>query len=521
MPLLVSLAALLAVPAAGLAAPVISGADGDAWNAGEVPASYVISGSRPGALITWQLLNGTTTLAAFSGTGTSPLTVTLTGAPDGALTLAARQAFPLDPVRATRAFTIDTVPPTAAIARPTTGAVYQRGDRIAADYSCTGAATCAGTVAAGSPIDTSSTGPRTFTLTATDAAGNIALQRVDYRVVAGPAPPVQTLTLPAPPGGGVSLPVSNASRLKPSAGISLPFRRPVLGWKRAGSARLYNLQIFRVDGDRATKVLSVFPTRTLYRVPAGRLAFGERYVWRVWPLVGSKYAATPQGQSWFQIRRPARLTPADLLLNQRVSQAALRRTAAISAWLDQGLVAGDLREGGLGREDFAPDVVLTGAGAAIQNGVATPRPLQVAKAPPTRAKGLRVTVRQLAVNQRIAQTALRRTEALEKRIRGGLTGGDLRPGVVQATTLAPGLLVDSARPSGPAPAASRTVVAAVAPASVATVRLSDRQIQINQRIADAAIRRADALSRHIALGLTGTSFRDGTISAVSISPSLR
>jgi hypothetical protein len=516
-----AVAALLLLPAAATAAPVISGADGDTWNASETPATYVITGTLPGATISWQLETAGAPVPGFSGTGASPLTVTLTGAPDGALTVSAGQTLPPDPGRAERAFTIDTAPPAIALTRPADGATYARGERVAADYSCPGASTCAGTVPAGAPIDTATAGSRSFTVTAADAAGNPSLRRVVYRVTAAPAPPVQTLDLPEPPGGGeVALPVRDPSRLKPSAGISLPFRQPVLGWTRVGSARLYNLQIFRVRDGRATKVFSAFPTRTLFRVPAGRLAYGDRYVWRVWPLVGDRYTPAPHGQSWFEIRRPVRLSAAQLLVNQRISQAAIRRVAAISAWLDAGLAPGDLRDGGLGREDFGADVRLTGTGTAIPNGVAAPRPLRVAAAART-APRLRVTAAQLRVNQRISQAAVRRADALERRIGGALTGGDLRAGAVEATKLAPGLLVESAPPAGPGPPPSRTVVAAATRRPAARVELSDRQVLINQRISQAAVRRANALSRQIGRGLTGANFRDGAITAVSISPGLR
>lgn len=198
------LAAVLLAPAVAAAAPTISGADGDAWNASETPASYIITGTRPGAAIAWRLESGGATVAGFSGTGVSPLTVTLTGAPDGALTLGATQSAPLDAGRAVRTFTIDTVPPAVAVTRPANAAVYQRGERVTADFSCTGATSCAAPVAPGAPIDTATTGPRSFTVTAGDAAGNTAQQRIDYRVTVAPAPPVQTLTLPAPPAAARS-----------------------------------------------------------------------------------------------------------------------------------------------------------------------------------------------------------------------------------------------------------------------------------------------------------------------------
>lgn len=520
---LLAASALMAVLPATLAAaaPVISGADGDAWNASETPARYVITGDSPGAIVSWQLQDGEDVVAGFSGAGASPLTVTLTGAPDGTFALVAAQAFSPDPSRSARAFSIDTVAPAVTITRPADGGAYVRGERVGADYSCGDAATCTGTVPTGAPIDTAGTGARAFTVTAVDAAGNTAQGRAEYRVTIGPPPPIQTLTIPPPRLGGSALPVLSPTRLKPAPGTSLAIRSPVLGWTRVGSARLYNLQVFRVRGRAAVKILSVFPTGTLYRIPPGRLAWGERYVWRVWPLVKGSYTRTPHGQSWFALRRPLRLDAGLLLVNQRISQAALRRIDAISRWLDAGLVTGDLRDGGLGREDFGADVSLTGSGGAITNGVAEPRP--VVSAPPRRATGnrLRVTAAQLLVNQRISQAAVRRANALERRIDGGLTGGDLRPGAVDATKLAPGLLVASAQPQGPGPAASRTIVAAAARRPAARVAMGAGQALVNQRISQAAVRRANALIDGIERGLGGANFRDGAISAVSIAPVLR
>src|SRR5690606_12947441 len=109
----------------------------------------------------------------------------------------------------------------------------------------------------------------------------------------------------------------------------------------------YNVQLYRVREGGVVKVLSRFPASNRLRVPAGVLDWGGRYIWRVWPLVGGRYLAQPHGVTWFEVRRPVRLTPAQLLVNQRISQAALRRTAAVEAWLAAGLVAGDLRDGGL------------------------------------------------------------------------------------------------------------------------------------------------------------------------------
>jgi TolB protein len=83
----------------------------------------------------------------------------------------------------------DSTDPTIAIASPAAGAEYLLGTPQTADYSCadeaggSGLATCVGTVADGVVLDTSTVGARSFTVTATDNAGNDASQTHDYRVV--------------------------------------------------------------------------------------------------------------------------------------------------------------------------------------------------------------------------------------------------------------------------------------------------------------------------------------------------
>jgi hypothetical protein len=66
------------------------------------------------------------------------------------------------------------------------GATYQPGEVVKASYSCadtggSGLATCQGTVANGANIDTS-VGSHTFTVTATDNAGNSSAVSVTYNV---------------------------------------------------------------------------------------------------------------------------------------------------------------------------------------------------------------------------------------------------------------------------------------------------------------------------------------------------
>jgi Tol biopolymer transport system component len=84
---------------------------------------------------------------------------------------------------------VDRTPPTISITTPGDHAVYTLGQSVPADYACadqpggSGLASCAGPVAAGAAIDTSSLGDKTFEVTATDRAGNSAHLSRSYSVV--------------------------------------------------------------------------------------------------------------------------------------------------------------------------------------------------------------------------------------------------------------------------------------------------------------------------------------------------
>ncbi|PYR19514.1 MAG: hypothetical protein DMF98_24625, partial [Acidobacteria bacterium] len=63
-----------------------------------------------------------------------------------------------------------------------TAPIYDFGRVVLAEYSCTNSVTCAGDIANGAAIDTSTPGPRSLTITATDAFGNVTTQVVSYAV---------------------------------------------------------------------------------------------------------------------------------------------------------------------------------------------------------------------------------------------------------------------------------------------------------------------------------------------------
>ena len=94
----------------------------------------------------------------------------------------------------------DTTDPSVTVTTPPEGAVYSQGQMVTADFECSdsggsGLASCVGTVADGSAVDTSTLGGHSFTVTGTDGTGNSAAVTHAYTVVAPPdtTPPQTTI----------------------------------------------------------------------------------------------------------------------------------------------------------------------------------------------------------------------------------------------------------------------------------------------------------------------------------------
>jgi hypothetical protein len=314
-------AALLGVVPAASAVPVISGADTDVWNAANPDPTYTITASSPRLRVYWQV-PGT----AFSD-GRSPLRVRLGDLQDGTYRLIAREGLIFNPATVQRSFRVDTSAPSVTLTRPSAGSGgdddddggddddrridrFTQGSAVTADYRCDGAVTCAGPVAPGGALDTSRTGTFTFPVRAVDDAGNETVGEGRYEVVAATGtvltPPVATTPVVVTPPAvtRVTRPRTlHARRLLPRAGARLATRRPLLRWRAHSSAQLYNVQVFRLRGAKATKVLSAFPRSTRFRVPAKKIASGDRYLWRVWPYLAKGYPERPLGLSYFDVRR--------------------------------------------------------------------------------------------------------------------------------------------------------------------------------------------------------------------------
>jgi hypothetical protein len=109
---------------------------------------------------------------------------------------------------------VDRKAPSISIGTPA-NAVYLLNKAVAASYSCadggSGATSCAGSVANGANIDTSSVGTKSFTVDATDAVGNRASASVSYTVsydvflLYDPAKATSTIQLQIRDGNGVNL----------------------------------------------------------------------------------------------------------------------------------------------------------------------------------------------------------------------------------------------------------------------------------------------------------------------------
>ena len=84
---------------------------------------------------------------------------------------------------------VDKLAPSIRLSTPADGATVMAGQSVAADLACTdetngsGIARCAGPVASGALIDTSTVGDKTFTVDAADAAGNGSKVSHTYKVV--------------------------------------------------------------------------------------------------------------------------------------------------------------------------------------------------------------------------------------------------------------------------------------------------------------------------------------------------
>ncbi|HEY3612081.1 MAG TPA: hypothetical protein VGK92_00165 [Gaiellales bacterium] len=68
--------------------------------------------------------------------------------------------------------------------------------------------------------------------------------------------------------------------LRPTSGTTIN-TLPRLTWKAQSATAYYNVQLFR----NGVRVLTGWPTKAAFSIPAGKLKHGDTYVWFVWPAV--------------------------------------------------------------------------------------------------------------------------------------------------------------------------------------------------------------------------------------------
>ncbi len=176
----------------------------------------------------------------------------------------------------------------------------------------------------------------TFSVQQIDAAGNVSPATVEPFTVIAP------LVVPTPVNGVVTLlPKQNARRLQPKAGKTLFSRTPMLRWTRGPKGtKLFNLQIFRVSvpknsrTPKVTKILSVFPKRTAYRVPKSKTRPKTCYVWRVWPYTGKEFTPKALGVSNYCIASQKVLARKAAIIAKRKAAVIAKRKAAVALSLD-------------------------------------------------------------------------------------------------------------------------------------------------------------------------------------------
>ena len=147
------------------------------WFGGDVPVTLLLGGNPASQDDELEI--------DVDGKGFKPYTGPVTVSGDGPHTVTARAP---DGREVALTVLIDTGPPQIVIAAPAAGAQIVQGQPLTADYSCLDAGAgvepsdCTGPVADGAAIDTSTAGPKTFTVNARDRLGKVATKTVSYTV---------------------------------------------------------------------------------------------------------------------------------------------------------------------------------------------------------------------------------------------------------------------------------------------------------------------------------------------------
>jgi Tol biopolymer transport system component len=211
------------------------------------------------------------------------------------------------------------------------------------------------------------------------------------------------------------------------------------------------------------------------------------------------------------------LSVQQLRINQRISQAAIRRLNAVEARLNGGLQARDLCGYSVGPAQLGAGITSSPAAASLAPASpADPAPITDPGRRPGPGDPLTLSAEQLLINQRIDQAAIRRATGITARLQAGLSGGDVRAGQVTQGKLYDRLQIVAVLPAAEPPATQTVIPPRRNPPDPGSVTLSTGQLRINQRIAQAGVRNANSLIRRLETGLSGADLRLSTLTAADL-----
>ena len=189
--------------------------------------------------------------------------------------------------------------------------------------------------------------------------------------------------------------------------------------------RISQAAVLRSNG--ALDALDAGLPATAFRTSAfGPPAFGAGV-----PLLGTATPAAPSKALSYLVAIPKKtggggqvsLTQQQLLINQRISQAAVLRSNAVRDRLSQGLTAAQIGAGVITTPNLLPGLTFGTLGA---NSAGTP--ITVPKANTGSGANVTLSAQQLLINQRISQVAVRRANLNIASLQAGLTQDAIAPG---------------------------------------------------------------------------------------------
>jgi len=251
----------------------------------------------PGATVSVKV-----TVTAPSGTqqGSYPVRVTVSG---DATHAAIEQSVNL---------VVDLTAPTVVIKYPAAGATYLQGRIVRAAYSCTDTETsvvsCVGTLPVGSPLPTTTIGPKSFTVTAIDRARNGTTKTVNYTVVAGSASYGLSTTAIAFGNQALNLVRGRTVTLRNASNAALPITSiAISGTNATQFAQTNNCGSSVAQGGSCTITVTFKPTSTGSKTANLRVTAGNAAETKTVSLSGtgvrSTYAVSPTSIDFGEVAR--------------------------------------------------------------------------------------------------------------------------------------------------------------------------------------------------------------------------